>query len=54
MAMSQAAMAMMKKILVIEDEPQTRDIFLECLEGRIRHHLCENGRERPTSTATVA
>lgn len=35
----------MKKILVIEDEPQTRNIFLECLEAEGFDTLCaENGR----------
>jgi len=31
---------------VIEDEPQTRDIFLECLEAEGFDTICaENGRE---------
>ena len=35
----------MKKILVIEDEAQSRDIFLECLEAEGFNTLCaENGR----------
>jgi len=35
-----------QKILVIEDEPQTRDIFLECLEAEGFDTICaENGRE---------
>lgn len=35
----------MKKILVIEDEAQSRDIFLECLEAEGFDILCaENGR----------
>jgi len=38
-------MAMMKKILVIEDEPQTRDIFLECLRQKDSTPFAENGRE---------
>jgi CheY-like chemotaxis protein len=39
------AAKMMKKILVIEDEAQTRDIYLECLEAEGFNAIgAENGR----------
>jgi len=45
----------MKKIVEIEDEAQTRNMFLECLEAEGFDAIgAENGLRRPAGTVTVA